>query len=431
MRLTLGSVCSGVGGFDLGLEMTGGFVTRWQIEIDEWRRSVLRARWPDATHSVTDLITATDDDFAALSPVDAVCAGLPCQPISVAGDRLAIDDPRWLLPHFFRLLRVLRPRFVLYENPPGILSPIKRRGVVVQPPPIAHLLGGLAALGYDAEWYVLGADDIGAPHERKRVWLLADRDGLREPQPEGCQSVERRWIGNGSAASVADTTSERFGTQLGHAHSGQCDSVGSGEMGHAATARPSRRASGSGGPVRHESGRAESDRRGAVMVNAASLGGHTGGQPLRRTSAKPLTLIAGKHPVEHASGERSEEPHPSRIAGDARHVAGRSDALADTDDNGTEQPLGICGSRTASEFIQLRQEWATRSQPDVGGVADGLSAWLDGRWPASRGEAQNEWEAPRIAPREKNTARRVGAMGDAIVPECAALLGFLALERAS
>lgn len=382
MPLTLGSVCAGVGGFDLGLEMTGGFRTAWQIERDPWRRNVLAARWPDADRSITDLITATDDDFARLPRTDAQCAGLPCQPISVAGDRRGTDDPRWLLPHWLRCLRVLRPGIVLYENPAGALAPIRdKRGRIIDGPPIGHVLGGLAALGYDAEWYVLGAGDVGAAHERDRVWIcawLADADSERKLQPRGRVADERGWA---------------------------CDRrpVAS-HVGDTAGARPPRRAGGARRAIREVGGRAESHGRSASLV--------------------------------HASGAGREELHPSRIAGDPRHVTGRPDSgepreLADTDEDGTQQPLGVCGRRTASELVELAEAWAARSEPDVGRPLDALSAWLDGRAVAGKGEAQHEWEPPRIAPREPNTARRVAALGDAIVPHCAMVLGFRALERAS
>jgi DNA (cytosine-5)-methyltransferase 1 len=99
---------------------------------------------------------------------EILTAGFPCQPVSMAGKGLAQDDPRWLWPEVERFVRVLRPRVVLLENVPGLLV----RGM-------GDVLGGLAACGYDAGWRVLAAADVGAPHLRQRVWIVAYPQGIR------------------------------------------------------------------------------------------------------------------------------------------------------------------------------------------------------------------------------------------------------------
>lgn len=91
-----------------------------------------------------------------------LAGGFPCQPVSLAGKRLAQDDPRWLWPHVARLVGLLRPRYVLLENVPGLRS--KGLGDVLQ---------DLSALGYDAEWEGISAAAVGAPHRRDRVWIVA------------------------------------------------------------------------------------------------------------------------------------------------------------------------------------------------------------------------------------------------------------------
>jgi DNA (cytosine-5)-methyltransferase 1 len=91
-----------------------------------------------------------------------VAGGFPCQPVSVAGKRLAQADHRWLWPEFARAIRALRPRYVLVENVPGLLV----RG-------FGDVLRDLAACGYDAEWDCVSAADVGAPHLRRRVFIIA------------------------------------------------------------------------------------------------------------------------------------------------------------------------------------------------------------------------------------------------------------------
>jgi len=103
-----------------------------------------------------------------LEPVDLIAAGFPCQPISVAGKRLGQADERWLWPECARIIRVVRPRWVLLENVPGLLV----RGM-------GDVLGDLAALGYDAEWQCIPSAAVGAPHLRYRVFIVAYPERLR------------------------------------------------------------------------------------------------------------------------------------------------------------------------------------------------------------------------------------------------------------
>jgi DNA (cytosine-5)-methyltransferase 1 len=155
--MRFGSLFSGVGGLDLGLERAG-MTCAWQVEIDPYCRRVLDKHWPDVP-KFGDVKELTGDE---LPPVDLICGGFPCQPVSRAGRRLAQADERWLWPEFARIVRVLRPRYVLVENVPGLLA----HG-------LSDVLGDLAGLGFDAEWESIPAAAFGAPHLRDRVFLVA------------------------------------------------------------------------------------------------------------------------------------------------------------------------------------------------------------------------------------------------------------------
>ena len=175
--LTVGSLCAGIGGFDLGFERAG-MAIRWQVEIDPFCRRVLATHWPDVTR-YEDLTTLTGDE---LEPVDVVCAGFPCQPVSTAGRRQAQHDDRWIWPSIARLVGVLRPRYVVLENTPGLFTAGDPAGSA-----FAEVVGDLAALRFDIEWDVISAADVGAPHLRKRVWIVAhtSRAGI-DAQPSVC-----------------------------------------------------------------------------------------------------------------------------------------------------------------------------------------------------------------------------------------------------
>jgi len=255
----LGSLFSGIGGLDLGVEHATGARTVWQVEADAWCRSVLAQHWPDARRYVDVRTAGTTGQ--ELEDVDIIAGGFPCQDVSVAGKRagLTAGERSGLWREFARIIREVRPRIVFVENVAGLLSM-----------EFGHVLGDLAALGFDAEWAVLRASDAGAPHRRERVFVLA----------------------------VADAWSERL--------------------------------------------------QGLLAAGAAS------------------------------------------------RATGRGD-----------------GERAGGEGL---------AQPRVGGVVDGLSRGLDAhRWPAARGEAQHEWEPPRVTLAALQRRSRLKALGNAVVPQQAAL----------
>lgn len=157
MTLTVGSLFSGIGGFDLGLERAGMQVI-WQSEIDEFASRVLKKHWPD----VPNLGDITKVDWSEVERPDVICGGYPCQPFSTAGKRGGENDARHLWPAMHNAIRVLRPRYALMENVRGHLS----LG-------FGRVLGDLAEIGYDAEWQIIPAAAVGAPHKRDRVFIVA------------------------------------------------------------------------------------------------------------------------------------------------------------------------------------------------------------------------------------------------------------------
>lgn len=162
-KLRVLDLFSGIGGFSLGLERTGGFETVAFCEIEEYPRKVLARHWPkvpcyDDVRNLTADVLGRDR-----IAVDVICGGFPCQDISFAGKGAGLAGERsglWF--HYARLIGELRPKFVIVENVAALLS----RG-------LADVLGSLAALGYDAEWHCIPASAVGAPHRRDRLWIVA------------------------------------------------------------------------------------------------------------------------------------------------------------------------------------------------------------------------------------------------------------------
>ena len=153
---------SGIGGFALGLERSGHRVGAF-CEIDPYCRRVLQRHWPRVpVYEDIRSVTAARLRADGVS-VDAICGGFPCQDISIAGKGAGVAGTRsGLWSEYARLIGELRPRVAIVENVTALLN----RGLDV-------VLRDLAALGYDAEWHCIQASDVGAPHRRDRIWIVA------------------------------------------------------------------------------------------------------------------------------------------------------------------------------------------------------------------------------------------------------------------
>lgn len=171
-RLRVLDLCSGIGGFSIGLERTGGFETVAFCEIEDFPRSILLANWPGVKiYNDVRQLTAETLCRDGLG-IDVITAGFPCQDISLAGRMAGADGEKsGLWREIIRLVASLRPRIVILENSPVLRS----KGLEV-------VLSELCAIGYDAEWHCIPANAVDAPHRRDRLWIISypssERDGI-------------------------------------------------------------------------------------------------------------------------------------------------------------------------------------------------------------------------------------------------------------
>jgi DNA (cytosine-5)-methyltransferase 1 len=203
---------SGIGGFSLGLERTGGFQTVAFCEIEEFPRRVLAKHWPGVP-CYEDVRTLTADVLARDGiAVDVITGGFPCQDLSVAGKRAGLDGERsGLWSEIVRLIGELRPQYVIVENVANLLSgPSEKRGGW-----FGRVLGDLAECGYNAEWRNIPACMVSAPHRRERVWIVAH---AKEMHRDGCEHYPCQCVGcwplsklgnNGRSVFVADASEVR------------------------------------------------------------------------------------------------------------------------------------------------------------------------------------------------------------------------------
>ena len=164
--LTVGSLFSGIGGLDLGLERSGMEVI-WQSEIDPYASKVLAKHWP----KVPNYGNIKTINWGDIVRPDVICGGYPCQPFSTAGKRNGADDSRHLWPWVREAISELRPNYAILENVRGHIT----LG-------LSEVLGELASIGYDAEWQIVSANSVGAPHLRERIIILAYPNSGRQQE---------------------------------------------------------------------------------------------------------------------------------------------------------------------------------------------------------------------------------------------------------
>jgi DNA (cytosine-5)-methyltransferase 1 len=200
--MKIGSLFSGYGGLEQGVEAAFGAETAWVSDIDPGACKILAYRYPNLPNH-GDI---TKIDWQAVEPVDILCGGFPCQDVSHAGKRAGMrpDTRSGLWSQMAYAVSILRPRYVVAENVRGLLS--AQADSSLEPCPwcvggsgdgepdlraLGCVLGDLAELGYDAQWLGLRASDVGAPHGRFRVFVVATdtrRSDWRREDPAGSAS---------------------------------------------------------------------------------------------------------------------------------------------------------------------------------------------------------------------------------------------------
>lgn len=312
--MTIGSLFSGIGGLELGLEAAGLGPVLWQVEIDPFCRRILARHWPQAERFAD--VRAIDPD--TLPRVSVLCGGFPCQDVSAAGKRAGLAGARsGLWSEFYRIIVALAPRAVVVEN---VTS-----GERLWLPRVRH---DLVQAGYLTEAWRLGAANVGAPHRRMRTFVL--------------------------------------------------------------------------GVAHHDDPRNVLDK----------------GQEKRRRAFDGV--------LEHAATSRRQERCFDRSHGEEEHLAPTgASAVPDAFSAGQ-------GGRGSPESGEPARDTRPDLERRVGRGADGLSAGVElpRRWPTGRGQEQAPWEPPRTVARrsEPQNAARLRALGNAVVPQVAELVGRRLLE---
>ena len=362
--MNVGSLFAGIGGFDLGFERAGMRVS-WQVEQDPYCRAVLARHFPEADRFEDVREVGAEN----LSPVDLVCGGFPCQDLSPAGRGAGLDGARsGLWGEFARIVRELRPRYVVVENVPALLT---GKGKRWDRAPVGRVLGDLAEAGYDAEWACLSAREFGAPHLRKRVWIVAypARDAKAGPAPPPGSERQRARAGGaaGRAGDLPDADADGCpqGVRL---------PAGAGEQ-----PRPPDALGRCPVPALAD---AEGDAERAGLRSSAAP---------RKRRRRPADCGGARRAMADAERRgRQGRAHQPRRDDPERKAALGGEGAADAAGGGAK--------RRPWRGLPASESWS--AEPDVGRVADGVPARVD----------------------------RLAALGNALLPQIAEWIGARILE---
>jgi DNA (cytosine-5)-methyltransferase 1 len=166
--MTHGSLFSGIGGFDLAAEWMG-WENKFHCEWNEFGQKVLKYYWPES-ELFTDIIKSDFTKYA--NKIDVLTGGFPCQPYSTAGKRLGKEDERHLWPEMLRVIREVKPSWVVGENVLGLVN--WNGGLVFH-----EVQTDLENEGYEVQPFLLPAAAVNAPHRRDRIWFVAYSNGRR------------------------------------------------------------------------------------------------------------------------------------------------------------------------------------------------------------------------------------------------------------
>ena len=376
--ITIGSLFAGIGGLELGLEWAGLGPTVWQVEQDQFCQRVLAKHWPTCER-FDDVCTVGVHN---LKPVDIICGGFPCQDLSYAGKGAGLAGARsGLWTEYARIVGELRPRFVVVENVAALAS----RG-------LATVLGDLAALGYDAVWLPVRAADMGAPHRRERLFIVAyAATERRDPRTALAQPGDVGATRSGLPSTRGPQT-ETFG------YSDQA-------MVHPGGRRCERRSVEQPG----SDGAGYDSERCQTTLNPGQRGA-------------PLADANGAWKPQSQGGESEER---GRFGDSVQE-------LADTDREREREPQYEAVPITCDRGPRARAggRGGRRAQSGMGREPSGFPAWLDRGWPAGPSEVARAWEAPRTIKACPDRQARLKALGNAVVPQVAYIVGCIVREIA-
>ena len=425
-------ICSGIGGFSLGLEATGGFDTVAFCEFDDFCCKVLNKHWPNVP-IYKDLKEIGNDPERIIQEFDLICGGIPCQPFSLAGKQKGKEDDRHLWPYMYEIVKSKKPTWVIVENVGGFVNVA-----------LDDVCLDLETQGYATQSFIIPACSVEAPHKRDRIWILGkytsefekplvDTDSIR---PHEHKTTEEESSRRGSETSTTTTSND-----VANAQSNREDGV-------LRTTEPEH----DQGDTRMESsscsdGRSEREVSQDV-ANSKELEDHehdngertqqdrehrvsqqSGGEgSLRGTEDVADSKLVSSDSISD-SGSNTEATGQGQETGTVDGSSGRQDVAYSNSEGleGSEEAGDTQESREEREQLASRQDSSLskgHTESQLGGMADGVSPRLDGHLGFER-----EPSIPRVATGIPNRVNRLKTLGNSIVPQIVYNIGLAILEE--
>ena len=420
-------ICSGIGGFSLGLESTGGFDTVAFCEFDDFCRKVLNKHWPDVP-IYKDLKEIGNEPERIIQDFDLICGGIPCQPFSVAGKKKGKEDDRHLWPYMYEIIKHKKPSWVIVENVGGFVNVA-----------LDDVCLDLEAQGYATQSFIIPACSVEAPHRRDRIWILGKnlenpRRALRQGRIEQGENADE--VGQGDA----DQLERSGGTSRSDVANSQLKGL-EGQHGDSSSQR--------GQDEGSLSGTEGSSRTDEDVSNSSGqrLEGHRREHGLREASKEEQTSRSSQEQdVSHAKEldrDVDDNGHSGQCDGQQRQglqgelggaSGNRAEDVANTErlrqqgQGKHERPSNTekdrKGQASGTNDGSQGQTGQGHIEPRVGGMADGISARLDGHLGFER-----EPNIPRVATGIPERVNRLKALGNSIVPQVIHNIGLAILEE--
>jgi len=478
-------ICSGIGGFSLGLEATGGFDTVAFCEFDDFCCKVLNKHWPNVP-IYKDLKEIGNEPERIIQEFDLICGGIPCQPFSLAGKQKGKEDDRHLWPYMYEIVKSKKPTWVIVENVGGFVNVA-----------LDDVCLDLETQGYATQSFIIPACSVEAPHKRDRIWILGkhtsefekplvDTDSIR---PHEHKTTEEESSRRGSETSTT-TTSNDVANSKSNGEDGVLRTTESEhdqrdtrmESSSSSDGRSEREVSqdvananytGDRTPGRttdgdrqktvegwQEQSQLGSSRSSEDVANSKELEDHEHDNGERTQQDREHRVsqqsggegsLGGKEDVAHTSSERLErgvsgddqggqewqavsrsEDQQDEMGADTRCSSG----LSTEEDVSYSNSEGLQGSEEAGDTQESREEREQlasgqdsslskgHTEPQLGGMADGVSPRLDGHLGFER-----EPSIPRVATGIPNRVNRLKTLGNSIVPQIVYNIGLAILEE--
>jgi DNA (cytosine-5)-methyltransferase 1 len=381
-------ICSGIGGFSLGLEATGGFDTVAFCEFDDFCCKVLNKHWPNVP-IYKDLKEIGNDPARIIQEFNLICGGIPCQPFSLAGKQKGKEDDRHLWPYMYAIVKSKKPTWVIVENVGGFVNVA-----------LDDVCLDLETQGYATQSFIIPACSVEAPHRRDRIWILGkytsefekplvDTDKVRLEQHNSAQKE----IIRGSETSTTTTSNDVANSKELEDHE-------------------------------HDNGeRTQQDREHRVSQQPGgegSLGGTEDVADSKLVSSDSISDSGSNTKTESEQGQKTG--NLDRSSGRQDVAYSNSEGLEGSEEAGDTQKSREEREQLASGQDSSLSKWNTK--PGVGGVADGIPTRLDGHLGFER-----EPNIPRVATGIPDRVNRLKALGNSIVPQIVYNIGLAILEE--